>query len=77
MSSGIPDGMTAAVLQVMARDPATVGLEASLDEVLDLLRTRPRFPVFVMENEELAGMITGEHLAEFIDVSRSAASAGA
>ena len=69
-------GTSAAVLQIMARDPAVVGPEASLDDVLDLLRSRPRFPVLVMENEKLAGMITWENLTEFIDVSRSAASAG-
>jgi stage IV sporulation protein FB len=58
------------VLEVMNRDPVTVSPTTGLDAVLERLQPDPSRPVLVVEDGALRGMITLDHLAEFIVVSR-------
>jgi Zn-dependent protease len=58
------------VLEVMHRDPVTVTPTTGLGAVLERLQPDPSRPVLVVENGTLRGMITLDHLAEFIMVSR-------
>jgi len=62
-------GGSSAVLQVMDRDPTVVRPDASLEEVWRLLRARPRFPVFVLDNERLIGMINWQKLRDCVELS--------
>jgi stage IV sporulation protein FB len=63
-------GRDAPVLEVMQRDPATVGPETDLESVLQTMQGDPGRPLLVVENGALQGMITFENLAEFIVLSR-------
>ncbi len=63
-------GGAAAVLEVMERDPPRVDVDADLELVLRLLRSRPGCPVMVLEQERLVGMITLDNLGEYIEVAR-------
>jgi Zn-dependent protease len=69
-------GSSAAVLDVMSRDATIIEAETALEQVMQLLRSNPRFPVFVMADEKLIGMITLEHLAGFVEVSRASTADG-
>ena len=66
-------GNDAGVLEFMIREFATVPPDASLEEVLRLIQSNAALPLLVMEGEALAGMITLENLAEFIEISRQSA----
>lgn len=63
-------GREAAVLDVMRREPKIVASTAPLDEVLRALQADPGVPVVVSDGEGIAGMITLENLAEFIEIAR-------
>jgi len=69
-------GAGAAVLEVMERDCPVVGPDDDLESALPLLRARPGCPVLVVDGERLAGMLTLENLAEFVEVARRAALVG-
>ena len=55
----------------MERRVLAVAPGDDLEVVLRLLQTNPGMPVLVVENGALAGMITLENIAEFIEVNRS------
>jgi Zn-dependent protease len=63
-------GGSAAVLDVMQRDPVVVAPDAALDVVLQHLQADPARPLLVVENGTLVGMLTLENLSEFIVVAK-------
>lgn len=66
-------GGDVSVLDVMLRDPPTVGSDAGLDTVLALLQQSPSLPLLVVDDGRLVGMITVENLGELIELSRRSA----
>ncbi len=64
------EGAGGAVLDAMSREVSSVQPTADLEEVLRILQADPSIPVLVMDGEELAGMITLENLAEFIQIAQ-------
>ena len=64
-------GKEGAVLEVMERDVPRAQLETPLEKVLEQLQNPSRLPVFVMDDERLAGIITSENLGEMMEIQRA------
>ena len=63
-------GSETAVLEVMVRDFPTVSAASPLEEVLEKLQNPGRFPVFVIEESRLVGIVTSENLGQMVEYSR-------
>jgi Zn-dependent protease/CBS domain-containing protein len=63
-------GSSAAVLDVMQRDPVVVEPNLPLDTVLQHLQADPSRPLLVLEDQRLVGMLTLENLSEFMVVAK-------
>ena len=59
-----------AVLEVMERDFPTAAPDSPLEEVLEKLQNVRRLPVFVIQDNQLVGIVTLENLGEMVELSR-------
>jgi predicted transcriptional regulator len=64
-------GPGGAVLETMNRDWRQIDPSASLDDVLGHFQADPYAPLLVLDSGRLAGMITFENLAEFLEIARA------
>ena len=63
-------GKEGAVLDAMDRDLLLIEPDTPLEDVLQLLNSRPQRALLVSDGEKLLGMLTVEKLSQFIDVIR-------
>ena len=64
-------GPETAVLEVMEREVPRAPLDAPLETVLEQLQNPARLPVFVMDEERLAGIVTSENLGQMMEIQRA------
>jgi CBS-domain-containing membrane protein len=64
------EGASGAVLDVMDREVASTAPDTDLEQVLRFLQADPTKPVLVLDGNDLAGMITLDNLAEFIQIAQ-------
>jgi Zn-dependent protease/predicted transcriptional regulator len=63
-------GGRAAVLEMMDRDAPVLSTGAELSRALELLRNKPGYPILVVDDERLVGMLTVDGAARFLELAQ-------